>query len=148
MAPPKENRKIHFQVGAIPYRWLAGELQILLITTRKKRRWIVPKGLIDPGLGARDAARKEAWEEAGIVGEVAAISCGVYEYKKWGGLCRVELFPLAVREEARDWPECDERARVWLAAAEAESKVHRPGLAAVIGAFRRTMEGVAKREVG
>ena len=146
MAPPKQE-KIYAQAGAIPYRRLGGELQILLITTRKKRRWIVPKGLIDPGFAPRDAASKEAWEEAGIAGVLAPTSCGAYEYKKWGGLCRVELFPLEVREEARDWPECDERARVWVAATEAERKVHQPGLAAVIGAFRRKMECASRRDV-
>lgn len=54
------------QSGAIPYRWYAQQLQVLLTTSRRNKRWIIPKGLIEYHLSAADSAAQEAWEEAGV----------------------------------------------------------------------------------
>src|SRR5210317_1534724 len=48
------------QSGVIPYRVRKGNLEILLITSRRERRWIIPKGIIEPDYSARNSAAKEA----------------------------------------------------------------------------------------
>ncbi len=113
---------IFTQSGVIPYRWQGGELQVLLITSRKGRRWIIPKGIVEPDMTPAESAAKEAFEEAGIKGEVNPESVGTYSYYKWGGTCRVTLFLMHVTQEFDEWPESF-RKRQWLPPAEAARQV-------------------------
>jgi 8-oxo-dGTP pyrophosphatase MutT (NUDIX family) len=58
------------QFAALPFRILDQEISVLLITTRRKRRWSVPKGWpILPGK-PHLTAEIEAYEEAGLIGKV------------------------------------------------------------------------------
>jgi len=52
------------QAAAIPLK----EDAVCLITSSNGKRWVVPKGLIDPGHTAGESALVEAWEEADLVG--------------------------------------------------------------------------------
>ena len=54
------------QAAALPIK--AGK--ICLITSSNGKRWIIPKGLIEPGQTAAENALQEAWEEAGLVGSL------------------------------------------------------------------------------
>jgi len=45
-------------------------LRVLLIRSKDGAHWVLPKGHIDPGETAREAAIREVREESGIVGEV------------------------------------------------------------------------------
>ena len=58
------------QYAALPYRETASGLEFLLITTRRTRRWIVPKGWPMDGHAPHAAAAREALEEAGVSGDV------------------------------------------------------------------------------
>ena len=120
------------QSAVIPWREAGNGREVLLITNRKRTRWVVPKGIVDPGLSPVESAQKEAWEEAGIRGQTPDEVVGVYPYQKWGGTCTVEVFVMHVEVEADDWPERDIRDRQWLPPAEAASRVREPGLAALI----------------
>jgi len=60
------------QAGAIPYRMADGKLEVLLVTSRETGRWVIPKGHIDDGMTPQTAASQEAWEEAGVTGEITA----------------------------------------------------------------------------
>ena len=110
------------QSGVIPYRCRQGEVEVLLITTRKRKRWIIPKGVVEPALSPADSAAKEAWEEAGILGRVIQPSLGAYHYDKWGGTCQVEVFLLQVETALESWPEVW-RDRQWLSLEEAANRV-------------------------
>ena len=101
------------QAGAIPYRIDDHSLQVLLITTSSGKNLTIPKGLIDPGYTATEAALIEAYEEAGIKGRLLTPSVGTYEFKKWGGRCRVDVYLLAVTRELDPWPEKFMRKRIW-----------------------------------
>ena len=57
-------------------------LEVLLVTTRQMRRWIIPKGWPIKGLNPPWSAAREAYEEAGIRGTVGAKSIGVFSYEK------------------------------------------------------------------
>lgn len=108
----------HPQAGIIPWRRRSSGIEVLLVTTRRQRRWTIPKGGIEIGEDARTAAVREGWEEAGVRGEAALKPIGSYRYAKEGRLCHVEVFPLEVGKVAQQWPEVDCRSRQWLRPSE------------------------------
>lgn len=101
------------QSGVIPYRFSNGSKEILVVTSKKKKKWLVPKGIIEEDLSSIESAEKEALEEAGIIGNISKSVFGHYEVEKWGGLCKVEVFPMKVVEILKEWEE-DFRKRCWI----------------------------------
>lgn len=126
------------QYGVVPVRRAAhGGLEVLLITSRDTRRWVVPRGNPIPGKSPAESAAQEAFEEAGIVGEVEPETIGAYAYEKRRRLgavvpALVHLFRMRVAEERDDWPEKGQRERRWFAAEEAAAAVHETELARLI----------------
>lgn len=112
------------QAAAVPIY----EDKIGLITSSNGRRWVVPKGLIDAGMNAEQAALQEAWEEAGLRGTLRPGPVGRYQYEKYGSTCDVAVYVLDVTEVADDWPEGGVRRRDWLTPNEAANRVEEPGL--------------------
>jgi 8-oxo-dGTP pyrophosphatase MutT (NUDIX family) len=110
------------QSAVLPFRREGDDLQILMVTSRKKKRWILPKGIIEPHLSPADSAVKEALEEGGIIGLVDSTPIGQYCYKKWGGSCQVEVFVLEVTEVLEHWEE-EFRDREWMGLAEAMERI-------------------------
>ncbi|MDJ0958986.1 MAG: NUDIX hydrolase [Arenicellales bacterium] len=111
------------QSAVIPYRKHHGDIEILLITSRKKRRWVIPKGVKEPELSPTDSAAQEALEEAGIEGQVSEYPIGHYEYDKWGGTCRVVVFTMKVEKVHAEWLE-SYRDREWVSIEQAASRVN------------------------
>jgi len=101
------------QSAVLPYRLVDGRLEIMLIASRKGTRWVVPKGVKEQELSLRDSAAKEALEEGGVRGNVAAEPIGQYEYRKWGGVCAVTVFPMEVTESIpeEEWEESHRERR-------------------------------------
>ena len=68
----------HFYVqsAALPYRVVDSQIEILLVTSRRKKRWVLPKGVVEPGMSPAESAAKEAWEEAGTEGDVTPRTLG------------------------------------------------------------------------
>jgi 8-oxo-dGTP pyrophosphatase MutT (NUDIX family) len=114
----------YHQSAVIPYRIQNGIIEVLLITSFKRKRWVIPKGVIEPELSAGESAAHEAWEEAGLVGQVSTSSIGSYDYDKWGGTCHVEVFLMLVEKVLDDWPEAGFRDRQWVSVAEAAWRVN------------------------
>lgn len=110
------------QSGVIPYRFKNGKLQILLITSRKKRKWIIPKGVIEPYMTPQESAAQEAYEEAGVLGKVTEEPVGSYEFSKWGGVCTITVFPMRVEKMYDEWMESDFRKRKWMTPEKALEK--------------------------
>jgi len=104
---------------AIPYRIVGGRIEVCIVTTMRKQRWVFPKGYVDAGETEAEAALKEAWEEAGLVGRIAGSSVGSYERRKTGSTCRVACFLMLVEQTQRAWRESGMRQRRWVPAAEA-----------------------------
>jgi 8-oxo-dGTP pyrophosphatase MutT (NUDIX family) len=134
------------QYAALPYRHTPAGLEILLITSRRTKRWIVPKGWPIEGLEPSASAAREALEEAGISGEVAREPIGFFRYFK--GLrhgiqipCKVYVFPLRVLRQRRTWPEKDERELRWYPLAEAAQLVEEPELRKLILRFGLQVTG-------
>jgi 8-oxo-dGTP pyrophosphatase MutT (NUDIX family) len=124
----------HFfdQSAVVPFQWRDGALEVLLISSRKKKRWVIPKGVKELGLSAQESAAKEAIEEAGIEGGVLPEAIGSYEYRKWGGVCCVEVFAMAVEKVHDEWLE-SYRDREWLSVDEACQRVEEVDLKRLIG---------------
>lgn len=138
-APPGQPPSL--QVAALCWRRTgAGDLRILLITSRDTGRWLVPKGWPMRNRTEAEAAAREAFEEAGVRGDVAQRSIGLYVYDKWIAKgrpirCTVRVFPLRVREMLRSYPEIGQRRLKWFPPDKAARKVAEPELAALIRDF-------------
>lgn len=128
------------QSGVIAWRERRCEIEILLVTSSTGKRWVIPKGHIEPDLSAVESAAVEAYEEAGIEGSPNRESLGYYEYRKWGGRYRVEVFLMEVDRQHADWPEAHRRKRRWFSAAKAAQQVDEDGLRQMI---RQTVESPA-----
>ncbi|MGN6514381.1 MAG: NUDIX hydrolase [Rhizomicrobium sp.] len=128
------------QYAALPWREGAGGLEFLLITTRRTRRWIVPKGWPMDGRAPSATAAREALEEAGVAGEVSEKPIGAYRYfkeRKSGELlpCKVDVFALKVKLQRKTWAEKDMRELRWCSLNEALACVGEPGLRQIIARF-------------
>ena len=117
------------QAAALPVR----NGRVCLVTSSNGKRWVIPKGLIEPGQTAREAALQEAWEEAGLVGRLQPEPVGTFLYDKWCGTCHVTVFLMDVTEIAQDWPESDLRQRSWLSVAGALARLD-PTIGEVVAA--------------
>jgi 8-oxo-dGTP pyrophosphatase MutT (NUDIX family) len=112
----------------------------MLVTSRETRRWILPKGWAEKGLAPHALAAKEAFEEAGLQGEIGAEPIGRYRYaKQLRGkkrtrtlACEVQVFPLVVARQLEDWPEKQQRATRWCTPEEAATLVEEGGLVALL----------------
>jgi 8-oxo-dGTP pyrophosphatase MutT (NUDIX family) len=128
------------QVAALPWRQGENGVEILLVTTRTTKRWVLPKGWTMDGKADHDAAAIEAFEEAGVTGRVEANACGHYGYVKIlnSGKARhvkVQVFALAVDAVQDNWPEQAERQRQWVRPLQALDVIGEPELLPVIAQF-------------
>ncbi|TDW61546.1 NUDIX domain-containing protein [Novosphingobium sp. PhB55] len=126
------------QVAALPFRRTdTGALEILLVTSRGKKRWILPKGKVDQGWSPGEAARAEAYEEAGVLGEIADRPLMESIETGWG---KMSIHPLEVNQEVEDWPERKDRQRKWVPLDLAIGLVDDKGLRWVLERFSEDTE--------
>ena len=110
------NRPAYYynQSAIIPYRLHNGRIEIMIVSSSNNKHWLVPKGIVEPGMSAEESARKEAYEEAGVEGQVEDF-LGSYSLKKWGAKCTVAVYLMRVTHTVsdHDWLE-PHRQRRWL----------------------------------
>jgi 8-oxo-dGTP pyrophosphatase MutT (NUDIX family) len=128
------------QSGVIPYRKNNGVLEILLITSIKKKKWIIPKGYIEFNLSPFESAKKEAFEEAGIIGSNETIELGTVELKSGMGVTHMKIFSMEVIKTLDDYPEKDLRKRKWFSAEEASTKVTIPDIPKMIASLQNNVK--------
>jgi 8-oxo-dGTP pyrophosphatase MutT (NUDIX family) len=116
------------QAAAIPLK----NGRVCVVSSRGGKRWVIPKGCMEPGKTAGEVALQEAWEEAGLVGILFPEPVGSYFYDKAGLTCHVTVFLMEVTDTADDWPERDLRRRRWLDHDQALVRIEDPGLREVI----------------
>lgn len=116
------------QAAALPIR----NGRICLVTSSNGKRWVIPKGLIEPGQTAGETALQEAWEEAGLVGTLRQEPIGSFIYEKWCGVCHVTVFAMDVTEMRQVWPERNIRQRIWTTPAGAVERLDDAGLIDII----------------
>ncbi|HEY3947851.1 NUDIX hydrolase [Phenylobacterium sp.] len=135
------DREPRAQFAALPWRFdPKGAVEVLLITSRDSRRWIIPKGWPMKGKKSARCAAQEAFEEAGVRGHVSKRPAGDYAYEKRlknGRLqkVRVQVFPLRVEDEAESFLEAGQREKLWLPPVEAARKVDEPELMVLLATF-------------
>ena len=129
------KRDVRTQFGALCWRVKGGKLQVLLVTTRGSGRWTLPKGWPIRGRTAAGAAMTEAWEEAGVRGRPSPHCLGIYAGSKSGQPVVVAVFPVEVRDLAKNWPEAGERKRRWFSPKKAARRVAQPELAGLLSRF-------------
>jgi ADP-ribose pyrophosphatase YjhB (NUDIX family) len=131
-----ERKMMNIQVAALPFRRSKkGVTQVLLMTTRRGRRWIVPKGNPQKRRSARKAACSEALDEAGVTGVVGRKPIGAFRHKKRGGrqhVYLVRVFPMRVVKQLKAWREQGERRVEWMATKAAVRRVANKRLKSII----------------
>lgn len=129
--PSKKRRAVVEQSGVLPV--YKGE--VVLVTSRGKGRWTIPKGFVEAGMSAHESAANEALEEAGLVGKVHDVEIGAYQYEKWGRICRVAVFEMQVAKQHNEWLESNERQRILVPPLEAAELVWHPELSTIVKEF-------------
>ena len=114
--------------------------RVVLVTARKSKRWIIPKGIVEKDMAPHDSAAKEAFEEAGVVGSVGKKELGRYSYPKWGGMCTVRVYPLYVEKLLDKWEERHMRKRRIVSLGEAVQMVDHDELAGILLSFFESMK--------
>ncbi len=128
----------------MPYRssgsGIDAAVSVLLVTSRETKRWVIPKGWPMKGKKPHRAAEREAYEEAGVVGEVGHEPVGHYSYHKrlddGSSLpCDVAVFALEVTGQRQRWPEMKEREAHWFTPEEAAQAVEEESLSELLIGF-------------
>ncbi|MBW7972368.1 NUDIX hydrolase [Bradyrhizobium sp. BR 10289] len=132
------------QFAALPFRLDKSELRVMLITTRRKRRWSVPKGSPIRNKEPHHTVALEAYEEAGLFGAIATRAMGSFKHRKRKGdrkqTMNVAVFPMKVQGQERWWPEKGERQAIWVSADTAARLVHKAELRRLIARFAARTE--------
>ena len=139
-------------VAAVCYRLRGGQPEFLLVRTRSGH-WTFPKGAVDGDATHADAAAREAFEEAGVTGQVERLPFLSYRHRKPGShssrkrvmtvhahLCKVQQL-VPPREDYRD--------PTWFCASKAKRRLQKfrpPEFAAEVAAvIERAAEHIARR---
>jgi len=132
------------QSAVIPYRVEKDKTEVLIISSSTDKHWLIPKGIHEPGLSAQESASNEAYEEAGVTGQISEAEIGCYKYEKWEGVCAVSVFIMRVSSMLNEdqWKE-SQRERRWVAVQEAVKLIHNNDLANIIATLPKYLEQVA-----
>ena len=132
------------QYGALCWHNDDGRVEVLLVTSRETGRWVIPKGWPVEGQAPAEDAAREAWEEAGVRGQVSHDCLGVYTYDKVVDRdgaspsavpCVVAVYALQVSATQKSFPEASLRRQKWFSREKAARKVLEPELATLIAGF-------------
>jgi 8-oxo-dGTP pyrophosphatase MutT (NUDIX family) len=144
MSTSAKKATASLQYGALPFRRRVdtGRTEVMLVTSLRTGRWIIPKGWPMKQEAPHAASAREAREEAGVVGEVGTRAIGSYTYQKQlkqGAFvaCEVHVFPLEVKRQQRTWPERSKRQVQWFSSADAAAAVQEPALSEIIRTFQK-----------
>jgi 8-oxo-dGTP pyrophosphatase MutT (NUDIX family) len=145
---------VRVQYGALPYRFTSmAALEILVVTTRQSRQWIVPKGWPIKRLTPSKSAAREAFEEAGVRGKIGARAIGNFRYKKPARQADIDpdydvkIFPLLVRRQSATWPEYGQRMVQWVDPEKAISLIREPELRSIVEKFAKRAAASASKVI-
>lgn len=118
----------------------ASGIEILVVTSRESRRWVIPKGWPMKRKKPYEAAAIEAWQEAGVRGKVKKKPVGSYTYLKSldnGDVvpCVVDVFQIEVDDIKNDFKERGERILDWVSPDEAARRVREIELKSLLVEF-------------
>lgn len=148
---PMLRRPPRVQIAALCHRTGEAGPEVLMITSRETKRWIIPKGWPMHGTDAAGTALQEAWEEAGVKAETRRPArIGRYRYDKVldGGLpvaTDVDVYAVAVEKLLDSYPEMDERERHWMTPEEAAERVDEEQLSELLRDLPSLLAETARR---
>ncbi|XP_021762420.1 nudix hydrolase 12, mitochondrial-like isoform X2 [Chenopodium quinoa] len=98
-----------------------------MVSSPNRHDLVFPKGGWENDETVHEAACREAFEEAGVKGNLNMTQLGVWEFRSKSrqaissieGGCRGYMFALEVTEEFETWPEQENHGRQWLNIREA-----------------------------
>ena len=127
------------KIGAIPFNIRGDQIAILFITSQTRGRWIFPKGTLEKGENHEAGVKREAYEEAGIKGDVLndfPITIPITKQTN-DGLIKIPVtyYPLLVREQLEEWPEREKRQRHWSLVSDATRATDRIDFLNLINQF-------------
>jgi len=128
--------------AAVPYRVRKGRVEVALVTSRRRGRWILPKGRIERGETSCVCAAREAHEEAGVVGAVDDEPLCTWRRRRGR---RIVVHLMQVSEALEDWPERALRRRRWVPLVEALGLVGERSLEGVLERVVRQLAGIEDR---
>jgi 8-oxo-dGTP pyrophosphatase MutT (NUDIX family) len=131
--------RVHQQAAVIPYRIRKERIEVALVTRSRGKGWVVPKGSVDDGELPREAAIREAEEEAGLLGVVPRKRLGRYRHVKGKRPCQVDVYMMRVTEVLESWLEDKLRKRRWMRIPIAAARV-REELQQFVHATERAVE--------
>ena len=131
--------RVHHQAAVVPYRIRNERLEVALVTTSRGKGWIVPKGSVDHGERPRDAAIREAEEEAGLRGIVTRKPIGRYHHVKGNLHRQVDVYLMRVTSVLDYWLEDKLRRRRWMRIPDAAACVREE-----LQQFVHAIEGVVE----
>ncbi|HEY7054974.1 MAG TPA: NUDIX domain-containing protein [Vicinamibacterales bacterium] len=131
--------RVHRKAAVIPYRIRRKRLEVALVTTSRGKGWIVPKGTVAAGEEVRDAAIREAEEEAGLLGVLPRKPLGCYRHVNGDGPCRVDVYLMRVTDVLDHWLEDKLRRRRWMRIRDAAACVRKE-----LRQFVQVVEGVVE----
>ena len=111
------------KTGVVATREKNGRTEVLLVST-KNNGWGLPKGNLMPELGKKKTALEEAYEEAGVLGEIADDRKATIEHPDW----TLDLYPMKISKLLKKWPEMDWREREWVPLKKVEKWLAYPAL--------------------
>lgn len=151
-ADRKREGVILRQYAALPWRaGRDGHPEVMLVTSRRRARWIVPKGWRVKGRTPPQSAATEAFEEAGVFGNMDKDAIGSYRFEWDDGNGRVELrevvvFGLEVKATLLNWPEKGQRTRSWMSAERAAEIASDQGLGLLLRRWGSRHRDAARAE--
>jgi 8-oxo-dGTP pyrophosphatase MutT (NUDIX family) len=125
------------QYAALPF-YEKSTPRVMLATSRDTGRWVIPKGWPMPGRKPCQVAKREAFEEAGLIGKfISKQPVGSYHYMKVLSrhhevLCEVLVFLFQVECQLDAWPEKHQRETRWFEPHEAAALVDEAELGEII----------------
>lgn len=136
----KNNNSPCLQAGAVVFRRRNNKIEILLITTLKKQKWILPKGIIEEDQDIGQTVKNELFEESGVQGNIVSPLLGENRRIKWGRKCIIKYYAVELQKIFTEWPEQEFRKRKWIEMRKALNKVSKPELKKIIINFINWIE--------
>lgn len=135
------------QVAAVCYRITDKSIEFLLVRTTGGR-WTFPKGKVKPDEESWFAAQREAFEEAGVSGDIEhqPFTTYLHQKKEWktkGIEIKVQAFLLQV--EMTQKTEEKHRKPTWFSAAEAEAALAEDRQFKYASEFKRVLQEAINR---
>ncbi len=107
----KKSLCLFQQSAVVPFIINNGVIEVVLVSSSSNKNWVIPKGRIEKLMSPEESAAKEAFEEAGVIGDVSDEVFAEYKYNKGGSVCLVKVYPLAVSKILIKWAEMKKRQR-------------------------------------